>query len=375
MGEMWDVVVAGAGPAGSLTAMLLARAGAEVLLVERSSWPRDKVCGGCLNPRGLGLLEARGVAMPCLEKFGGYGSMTLRGYGRCARLDLPAGVVVDRSVFDAELVEAAVVSGVRFRSECRVSSVCEGLDEVSVVLAEGGSEHRVRSRVLVDASGIGSRVTPGAWERRGRLLVGLSATVDRSAWGGAAPDAGELGMAVGREGYVGVVGLGVAGLHVSAAVDPAAVVSEGAGAAGVIDRLLRSAWPEVASGSGSVPQCSWRGTGLLNGRPVWAARPRWFRVGDAAGYREPFTGEGMTRALVSANRLSQLILGVRSGRVDAASAAAQWRSWCRARHRGQWGCRVVSTLLRRRLIARGCMEVLSVAPGVARPLVRSLGKG
>src|SRR5574341_1668676 len=54
---MWDVVVAGAGPAGSIAAMILARAGARVLLVDRARFPRDKLCGDSLNPGTLALLQ------------------------------------------------------------------------------------------------------------------------------------------------------------------------------------------------------------------------------------------------------------------------------------------------------------------------------
>ncbi|HKV67061.1 MAG TPA: FAD-dependent monooxygenase, partial [Gaiellales bacterium] len=59
--ERYDAVVVGAGPGGAATAMLLARGGAKVLLCDRSSFPRDKTCGGGLTPRGVGALERLGV--------------------------------------------------------------------------------------------------------------------------------------------------------------------------------------------------------------------------------------------------------------------------------------------------------------------------
>ena len=53
----WDVVVVGAGPAGSMAALEIARRGRSVLLVDKASFPRYKVCGCCLNARALSLLE------------------------------------------------------------------------------------------------------------------------------------------------------------------------------------------------------------------------------------------------------------------------------------------------------------------------------
>ena len=55
--KLWDVVIIGAGPAGSTLALELTRQGFEVLLVDRASFPRGKVCGGCLNGNALAALD------------------------------------------------------------------------------------------------------------------------------------------------------------------------------------------------------------------------------------------------------------------------------------------------------------------------------
>ncbi|MCA1852304.1 MAG: FAD-dependent oxidoreductase, partial [Beggiatoa sp.] len=68
--RVWDVIVIGAGPAGSSAARLLARAGRSVLLVDKSSFPRYKVCGSCLNGRVLSALEAVGLGA-LVEEAGG----------------------------------------------------------------------------------------------------------------------------------------------------------------------------------------------------------------------------------------------------------------------------------------------------------------
>src|SRR5690348_16494808 len=59
----WDVVVVGAGVAGAISALHLARSQLRVLLVEKSRWPREKVCGGCLNAAALRALANAGVAL------------------------------------------------------------------------------------------------------------------------------------------------------------------------------------------------------------------------------------------------------------------------------------------------------------------------
>src|SRR5688500_1721758 len=58
----WDVVIAGAGPAGSITATLLARAGARVLLLDRARFPREKLCGDTVNPGTVARLRALSLA-------------------------------------------------------------------------------------------------------------------------------------------------------------------------------------------------------------------------------------------------------------------------------------------------------------------------
>jgi flavin-dependent dehydrogenase len=110
------VVVAGAGPAGSIAALVLARAGVRVALVDKAAFPRDKACGDLIGPRGVRLLEELGVAVPDA----GTGSdLLVMGPSR-RRARLPAfaglnyadhGMVVPRRIFDASLRAAAIEAG------------------------------------------------------------------------------------------------------------------------------------------------------------------------------------------------------------------------------------------------------------------------
>ena len=80
----WDALVIGAGPAGSVTARELARRGRRVLLVDRATFPRSKVCGGCLNGAAIRTLERLGLGR-VLEGALPLDDAPCRGRGRCRR--------------------------------------------------------------------------------------------------------------------------------------------------------------------------------------------------------------------------------------------------------------------------------------------------
>ena len=111
----WDVVVIGAGPAGALAARQLAQRGLRTLLIDKSSFPREKVCGGCISGLGRRLLESVGLdqlldpscAAP-LDRF------DLTAGGRHVSFALPAGAAISRLHFDAQLVQHAVRAGAAF---------------------------------------------------------------------------------------------------------------------------------------------------------------------------------------------------------------------------------------------------------------------
>jgi len=128
-------------------------------------------------------------------------------------------------------------------------------------------------------------------------------------------------------------------------------------------------WP-VPHGLADSP---WKGTPALTRHPKCLAGHRYFVVGDAAGYVEPFTGEGMAWAVMSAAALAPIALrGVR--RWDD-SLASEWE----ATHRRVIGsrqrvCRVVSRVLRSPLLTTLAVRTLSVLPALSRPVVNSLNR-
>ena len=362
-GTAWDVVVVGAGPAGSLAAGLLARAGASVLLVDRAAFPRWTVCGACLGPAGVAVLEDVGwsgllsrAGAPRLRR------MEIRGWHRRVALPLEGGRVVSRARLDAELVAAAAGEGAVFRPRTAARLGDATPDGRDVRLDGADGVETVRARVVVAATGLhplaGGRDGPqGSFRRVPGSRVGVGAVV--SGWE-AGPDPGTVRMTAGAGGYVGQVRQEDGRWVLAAALDPSWIRRHGGMEPGVRALLDGDGLPT----GGWVVEEGWRGTPALTGGPTRRAGDRVFLVGDAAGYVEPFTGEGMGWALVGARALTPVVLDV----LEGGGAAGAWDR----RHRDRVGrrqrlCRGIAWLSRRPPVAAGVLSVLQRAPWLARP--------
>jgi menaquinone-9 beta-reductase len=372
----WDVVVIGAGPAGALVARLLASRGLGVLLVDRQVFPRYKVCGGCLNASALAVLARAGVRDRILALGGrAVDAIELRRGARAAQLALSGGFAVSRYALDVELARAAVdagalwVTGIDARVVADGSGVAQDAPRKVRLRDVSGVETVVGARVVVAADGLshGSlRDIPGmeSWVGR-KARVGV---------GGLGPPGavrvgpGVIQMAIGREGYAGAVEVEGGQVNVAAAIDPAFLRRAG-GPSAAVAGLLRSAGVEVTEG---FAQVVWTGTPTLTRDLRIPAARRLFVVGDAAGYVEPFTGEGMAWALAGAERLAPL----------AARAAAAWDDglrleWMRDRQDririDQRWCRIVARGLRQPAFTAVAVALLAQFPSLARPLLERAG--
>jgi flavin-dependent dehydrogenase len=345
-----DVLVIGAGPAGSVTARELARRGRRVLLVDRATFPRAKVCGCCLNGAAVGTLERLGLGHVLRGAVPLHRVQIAAGHRR-AELPLPRGLALSREAFDARLVEAAVDAGAEFRPNTQVSRDPKG-------------DAPENARVVVVASGLtGGDATPEPGSRIGAGVV-LPAE--------AAPESyqpGAIHMATGRGGYVGLVRVEGGRLDVAAAFDPAFVKAEG-GPGPAAEVVLRTVgWPVPPA----LAEAGWKGTPALTRRPRQLGGERLFVVGDAAGYVEPFTGEGMAWAVMSAAALAPI----------AARSVEKWnpqllREW-QAAHRRVVGrrqrvCRVVARVLRSPLLTGLAVSALRWLPALSRPVVAALNR-
>jgi len=152
----FEAVVVGAGPAGSVAALVLARAGARVALADKASFPRDKACGDLVGPRGVQVLAELGVSVPDAGQ--GADLLAVGPSGRASKL--PAfpgrtyaghGIVVPRLVFDSALREAAVTAGA-VPVQARITAVdADGDGTVRSVVASDGT--RLDAGVFIGADG------------------------------------------------------------------------------------------------------------------------------------------------------------------------------------------------------------------------------
>jgi menaquinone-9 beta-reductase len=166
-----DVIVVGAGPAGSTTAYYLAQAGLDVLLLEKSRFPREKVCGDGLTPRGVKALVAMGISVS--ERDGWVRNKGLRVIGAGKRLELPwpelssypgYGLVRPRTDLDQMLARRAQQAGARLREGVTVTGPVrdDRTGRITAVMAKSADEdgeRAYRGRIIVAADGNSSRLS------------------------------------------------------------------------------------------------------------------------------------------------------------------------------------------------------------------------
>lgn len=369
----WDVAIVGAGPAGATAALLLARQGRSVLLVERASFPREKTCGCCLNGRAVAVLRALGLG-GVVDRGAQLSAVEMRLGKRRLGLAIPPGRAISRGLLDSALAQAAADAGASFLPSCSAALLPAGGASVRTLHLHCGPEAGEASASLVLAcDGIGGRLLETeplcAWHIVRDAWMGVSLTSDRVAAKGAVSPfpQGVICMHIGRGGYVGAVRLADGRPHLAAALDPAAArLHDGPG------NLVR----RILSGCGvALDHHQWRLSGaplLTRHREVLGAH-RVLALGDSCGYVEPFTGEGMSWAIASAVHLCSWLQPF--GSALPADLATRWTA---AGHqfmrREQLTCRALRYSLHRPKLAGAAFSAGRVAPGLVRMMVRRVGR-
>lgn len=305
----WDLLVIGAGPAGALTALLASKSGLRTLLVDKSQFPRTKVCGSCLNHIALASLEEAAL-MGTIESLGAVDleSLELSINGVKASVTLPRGKALSRKALDATLVKEAVKHGVAFLPGV-VAHVLQGpgrsFENREIELRSSDAVDHARAKVVVVADGIAGHSINQVLEferstsENSRLGAGI--TIERDC----VPKfykAGHIYMASSQGGYVGVVQLEDGDFDIACAFDRDFVKANGDPGKAAATIFRKAKMPSIP-----FENSSWRGTPALTQSITPKAAARIFVIGDAAGYTEPFTGEGIGWALSSALLLAPIL--------------------------------------------------------------------
>lgn len=309
-----DVVIAGGGLAGAVTALALARHGLGCVVVDKAKFPRDKPCGEGLLPHGLELLAGLGlgdvVAACDGQPFGG---ILYRCHGVVARGDFEGGASgrgVRRRLLDEKLRERAAAAGARLLwGTVREAAVDE--EGATITLADGTI---LRGRFLVGADGPRSLVRhalglDGGAPRRPRYALRRHFRLPA---GTALPERVEVNVLDGYELYVTPVATDVVGV---AALCEKRAMHDGAGRAEErLAALIAGCAPVAARLAGGTPEGKALACGPLRVRATDVGRGRAFLVGDAAGYIDAITGEGMSLAVATAGLCADAIAAVAAGR-------------------------------------------------------------
>lgn len=368
-----DVLIVGAGVAGSTAAIGLARQGLRVLLVDRSALPRHKVCGCSLNREAVGILDRLGLT-ETLMRAGArpIGQIDIRCHQQSIQLSSQGGVAISRYALDAVLHDAAVEAGCTLRDQttAKVTALRDDLAEpisVSCSMPGAQSPELIRAKVMLVADGLaGSCMSSVEHPKRITDRDSLRGYGTRLHSTQHHHPAGRVVMHCGSGGYVGTVVLEDGSLDIASAMKPSWVKTHRGPAAAAQAIITQS-----DNGFANLEDASWQATAPLTGSRDRLWMRRVFFLGDSAGYVEPFTGEGMAWAMRSAIALQPL----------ARRAVQHWddrfgcdwqRVYRRDMKRRQWRCKLFAKALRRPWLIASSIRVASVLPIHARQRVAGL---
>jgi flavin-dependent dehydrogenase len=362
--ECFDALVVGGGPAGALTALHLARCGWRVAVLEKGRRHRGKSCGHCLGPAARRHLGAAGLWRSTVA-LAGARTERLRLHHWSARpIDAPLarprdrepGLVIAREVLDQHLLDAARRAGATVLQPASAGPPEYSAGSVRLVAQLRGGPRMLMGRMIVGADGLRSSIASSLAPRRrvgpasAVRCYGFSFDLDDVP---GSPGPATIEMFLAPYGYLGAVAH-ARGVHVAALVrqapdghrrDPVNFV-----------RRLAQLHPRSLLHDVGLERVerrrldNFQAAGPMPWRPRHVAGAWGALVGDAAGYVEPFTGEGMSWALHSAALLS---------RVCGAADPGSWSSDLARRYR----------VLHRRHVSRRQRLCFWLRQGLRRPCV------
>ncbi len=342
-----EVVIVGAGPAGSATAIHLARAGHRVTLLDRARFPREKACSEYLSPETVRHLAQLGV----LDQLERHGGTALEGTRVCAAEGAtllgrfaeaggtpfrPTGLALPRRILDATLVDAARAAGVTVHEELTLRHLgpMEQGGRTLTVQDRNECSRILTARCVIGADGLRSVVARQAGLHRSSGLRRMAFVAHIEGVSGLGKVAE---MHVGRRGYVGLNPLGH-GIANVALVVPMAAGAAARGDTATFFRQQLECYPGVR---GRVDTSLTVREVLVTGPFDTSCRRSTLDglvlVGDAAGFFDPFTGEGICTALAGAELAAATLMEALEQRGPLLASFLE--GYRRARRRafaGQW---------------------------------------
>ncbi len=366
----YDVIIAGAGPAGSACATLLAREGVNVLLLDKSKFPRDKICGDCINPASwtyfdlLGVTEAlRRIDLRIIESIR---IANLRGKEIVVKAPANSArpfFAMRRSILDNLLLQNAVRVGVKVLEETMFLDATVD-DSWNVLVRRTNGVESYKCDYLVGADGRNSTVANkiGAWSRTrfsvvSQKRIGIQWHSDfQSAIGS------EVQLYTMKDGYFGIVNVDDQISNIAMVTNPNVARKAIDNFPEFIEETIFSN-PIVGRYSGHLEPHN----EVVTTFPINPVRRYWresktFLAGDARQTVEPFTGEGVSYALGDGIRTARQILESYQKRVP---------SFINPR-RDFWVNRVVSPVLRNHEFAESLVALFSQIPWLPRLLARTV---
>jgi geranylgeranyl reductase family protein len=380
-----DVVVVGAGPAGAATAVLAAEHGLEVVVLDRAELPRPKICGEYLSPESARLLDRLGV----LKAVDAAGATPLAGM----RITAPDGTSVTgryrevggwrpyrqhamsvaRQTLDGALVERLRAVPVSLRERTRVVDVIVEGDRVVGVRAEDAGQRplEVRARVVVAADGRASVVAQRLGCRRPHTLSRMALITYVSGLA----DCRELGeIFVDPPDYAILNPLAPDRVNLGLVVPLAHAAPWSARLEDFLAARVRQL-PHLASRlAGAVRVAPIRALGPLAHRVEPPRAGGVLLVGDAAGFYDPFTGEGVFTALRSAElAIETIVRALRAGDVSAGALGAYERARREAFQGKERVTRALQLIIRHRRLANLACRALARRPALLDALLGVFG--
>lgn len=379
-----DVIVVGAGPAGSAAATYLARSGLEVSLLEKSSFPREKVCGDGLTPRGTKQLIKLGIDVGSDNGWAHQRGLRFWASGRHWDLDWPDltdypnfGLTRPRSDFDQLLADNAAAAGAKLYELANVTGpvIDPGTDRIVGVDTKDG--RRFSAPLVVAADGNSTRISVAMGiNRREKLPMGVAvrtyytSPLHDSDYIESWPELweGKPGESSLLPGYGWIFPLGDGRCNVGLGI------LNTSKAFGKVDykQMLRT-WM-----AGTPDEWGFREENR-DGRVLGAALPMAFNrtphysrglllVGDAGGMVSPFNGEGIPNALEAAELAAAAIAEAHYRGIGTASAERALAGYP-AQLRELWGGYYTLGRVFTKVIAKPAMMKLAVRYGLPRRVV------